>query len=274
MTLSPVILAHGFLGYRKVFFWEQFAGVEAALREKGIRSFRSQVHPTAPINDRAAELLEQINRFLGDDSSFHVIGHSMGGLDARYLASPGGLNQGHRILSITTLSTPHLGSPIADYFPPFLAHVAAWGALCLRPFTQDRDSRFFLSRLTEPVWKGLPQLQPAYLHNVFNPAVPDHPQVRYFSYAARRIPGSRTICGRFHRWIARRYFSDEKENDGMVAVPSACWGQFKGIVDADHADLVGIRFFPWTHPTFDHVGWILAIVDDLAKLESSCAIPG
>lgn len=50
---------------------------------------------------------------------FHVIAHSMGGLDARFLTthlqqkynSPSYPN---RILSLTTLSTPHHGSPVAD----------------------------------------------------------------------------------------------------------------------------------------------------------------
>ena len=38
----------------------------------------------------------------------------MGGLDARFLLSPKGLNCAKWVRSLTTLSTPHFGSPLAD----------------------------------------------------------------------------------------------------------------------------------------------------------------
>ena len=51
------------------------------------------------------------------------MGHSTGGLDARLLASPacisrsiGTLRWMPRLASVTTLNTPHFGTPLASFF--------------------------------------------------------------------------------------------------------------------------------------------------------------
>jgi hypothetical protein len=45
----------------------------------------------------------------------HIVAHSMGGLDSRYLLSPVSENKlVAPVQSLTTISTPHQGSPIAD----------------------------------------------------------------------------------------------------------------------------------------------------------------
>ncbi len=58
------------------------------------------------------------------EGDFHIIGHSTGGLDARLLLMPGvELEQGGeleplaaRVRSLVSVSTPHLGTPLADFF--------------------------------------------------------------------------------------------------------------------------------------------------------------
>ena len=45
---------------------------------------------------------------------FHLIAHSMGGLDSRFLISHLQPEGDNRILSLTTIGSPHHGSPIAD----------------------------------------------------------------------------------------------------------------------------------------------------------------
>jgi triacylglycerol lipase len=61
---------------------------------------------------RAKKLGEQILEAFPDEP-VHLIGHSMGGLDARHLiADPAWKG---RVLSLTTIATPHLGSGIADF---------------------------------------------------------------------------------------------------------------------------------------------------------------
>ena len=114
---APIVLAHGLFGFRRIglgpvtLAW-YFRGIPGLLREAGNRVLVTRVHPTAGVARRAEKLGRDI---LGafPDEPVHLIGHSMGGLDARaLLADPAWRG---RILSLTTIATPHLGSSIADF---------------------------------------------------------------------------------------------------------------------------------------------------------------
>lgn len=265
--MNPVVLAHGFIGYRKLLYWELFPGVEEAFAEMGVPAFRTLVHPTARIEDRAAELLDQIDGRLGPEARFHVIGHSMGGLDGRYMVSPNGMNQGHRAISLTTLSTPHRGAWLAERIPNLPRRVVSFAAGAVRRLAPERESRRFLDAIAEYRWDALSQLRREYMQNVFNPAIIDHPDTRYFSYAAKVNPDNRTLCGRLRRVNAHFIRKAEGENDGMVSVESAKWGEFKGTVVSDHGELIGQRVLPWTPPCFDYIGFLRSIAGDLIEID-------
>ena len=72
----------------------------------------TRVHPIAGIEFRAGRLGDRILRAFPDEP-VHIIGHSMGGLDARRLLSEPFWRK--RVLSLTTIGTPHLGSFLADF---------------------------------------------------------------------------------------------------------------------------------------------------------------
>ena len=78
----------------------------------GNRVLVTRVQPIAGVERRARRLGEQIVRAFGDEP-VHLIGHSMGGLDARRLLADESWQE--RILSLTTIGTPHLGSSLADF---------------------------------------------------------------------------------------------------------------------------------------------------------------
>ena len=81
---------------------------------------------------RAAELRAQILRWT--DGPVNLVAHSMGGLDARYLITH--LNMAEQVRSLTTVSTPHRGTYLVDWFfqnynqrvPLFLAS-RPWGSM-------------------------------------------------------------------------------------------------------------------------------------------------
>ena len=78
----------------------------------GNRVLITRVPSIAGVEHRAARLGEQILKAFPDEP-VHVIGHSMGGLDARrLLANPAWQR---RILSLSTIGTPHLGTALADF---------------------------------------------------------------------------------------------------------------------------------------------------------------
>jgi triacylglycerol lipase len=113
---APIILAHGLFGFDRVgvgrvTVLEYFREIPQQLRRWGYRVHAAKVHPTASIFRRAARLGEQIeSRFPGEP--VHVIAHSMGGLDARMLLQDDAWAD--RILSLTTIGTPHCGSSLAE----------------------------------------------------------------------------------------------------------------------------------------------------------------
>ena len=112
----PIVLAHGLFGFRSIevgrlTLASYFRGIPDTLRAAGNRVYVSKVPPISGIKDRARELGHEIDlAFPGQ--AVHVIGHSMGGLDARHLLSDPHW-QG-RILSLTTIGSPHQGSALAD----------------------------------------------------------------------------------------------------------------------------------------------------------------
>ncbi|HZW33864.1 MAG TPA: alpha/beta fold hydrolase [Isosphaeraceae bacterium] len=114
---APIVLAHGLggfarLGVGRLTLTTYFRGIPAALQAAGNRVLLTRVPPIASVETRARRLREQIVRAFGDEP-VHLIAHSLGGLDARrLLVDP----QGHRrVLSLTTIGTPHLGSSLADF---------------------------------------------------------------------------------------------------------------------------------------------------------------
>ena len=114
---APVVLAHGLCGFDRLFGQrrpakEYFPGVASHLRQLGHEVFVPRVSPTASIAVRATELLHAVRGRYGN-RPVHLVGHSLGGLDARYLVSR--LGFGTQALSLTTIGTPHRGTAFADW---------------------------------------------------------------------------------------------------------------------------------------------------------------
>jgi triacylglycerol lipase len=114
---APIVLAHGLGGFTRIgvgplTFATYFRGIPQAIQSSGNRVLVTRVPPLAGIDRRAARLGEQIEQEFGDQP-VHVIGHSMGGLDSRRLLSDPTWRR--RVLTLTTIGTPHLGSWLADF---------------------------------------------------------------------------------------------------------------------------------------------------------------
>jgi triacylglycerol lipase len=216
---APLVLVHGLLGFDQVRLgpWvlaHYFCGVPEALTSGGNRVLVARVSPTAGVADRAAQLGAFLDR-AAPGEAVHLVGHSMGGLDCRYLISRLGLAP--RILSLTTVGTPHRGSAFAD-----------WGV-----------GR--LGRLLRPVFDfaGLPYQAFYDLTSTncaeFNRQTPDVASVRYFSVA-----GTCPLDWSMPEWQlpARIVRRAEGPNDGVVSVASARWGEDLEVWEGDHLSLV------------------------------------
>ncbi|MEW6237941.1 MAG: alpha/beta fold hydrolase [Candidatus Omnitrophota bacterium] len=266
--MQPIFLVHGFLGYRRLLLWEMFPGVVEQLKQKGFAAYRVLIHPTASIEERTQQLHEAIRREAGEEEKIHLIGHSMGGLDARYFVSPGGLAQGSRVISVTTISSPHRGSPVADRIPASLKALFSFGAGIGKHLPMAPDARSLLRGVSENRWDALKQLTPAYLNETFNPQTPDDPRVRYFSYGGKISP-PKNLWSNFPRPLTWRIVQEQEgDNDGLVSVESAKWGEFLGAIPADHGEQIGLKINPWKHNAFDHLTFFSQIADNLAQCEN------
>jgi triacylglycerol lipase len=124
---AQVFLVPGFFGFQTIAGLPYFGGVRELLRDRLAElGVRARVHaldtlPTASLENRARHLGERIAALVpNDDSPIHLVGHSTGGLDARVLLSPSALPElapvRERVTSLTSISTPHRGTPLAEIF--------------------------------------------------------------------------------------------------------------------------------------------------------------
>lgn len=122
-----VYFSPGMFGFGRLGSYNYFAHVE---RELGAR-FAAAGHelvphviedlPTASVRRRATRLAELVGQTATDDGPIHLLGHSTGGLDARLVASPAStvaasLTWLSRLRTVTTMNTPHFGTPLASFF--------------------------------------------------------------------------------------------------------------------------------------------------------------
>ncbi|KAG0364848.1 hypothetical protein BGZ54_007100 [Gamsiella multidivaricata] len=240
----PVVLCHGFFGFDTLgknpdFRFDYWYGVREALDEIGCNVYTARVPPFAGIQQRAEQLKLFIEQTVPHGSELNLIGHSMGGLDCRYMISH--LKSPHfKVKSLTTLATPHRGSSFADYFMSDIV-----GKVRLETFWA------MLSMVS--VGRGAAEnLTTYYLQDEFNPKTPDDPEVSYYSYGASFVPG---LFSRF-RFSWGVIMDREGPNDGLVSVKSAKWGTYvKTIPNADHMDLMNwVNALAWSRARFP---WVL-----------------
>lgn len=264
-----LILVHGILGFRQKFGVEYFRGVAEHLRAQGFAVLVPEVNPTLGIAFRGDQLADQINNgfssgLLDASQRTHIIAHSMGGLDSRYLLSPVSAKQLLApVRSLTTISTPHHGSPIADLIDkPFDLH--PFPHLPFRPSSNLLEAA--LNNLGISL-DGLRDLTTASCH-AFSAKYTNHPSVAYYSVAGsgRRgfLPTASALL-LFHHYIQA---STGKANDGLVTVESAKWGTFdRATWPADHGEEVGYNLdnliLP---PAFPHLAKFDRIIAKVTRL--------
>jgi triacylglycerol lipase len=230
-----VILAHGLGGDADSFD----ASIVAAIEADGHGVLRTTVPGVEGVKERAAALGPQIDSLLASTGAtkVHVIAHSMGGLDTRYAISQGGYAA--KIASLTTISTPHQGSALAD--------------LALEANTDALDALIELVGQVDPeaLDRALRDLAEANAA-AFAAANPDVAGVVYQSYAGLSTPNgidnpnAEAACGATMPPPASTSAvlllaqplvangTDRIPNDAVVTVPSATYGAFQGCIPADH----------------------------------------
>jgi triacylglycerol lipase len=280
--MKPIVLAHGFLGFAKFGRVEYFRGVQDHLQKQGCTVFASTVGPKDSVPERASLLESEIrNQF--DGQKVHVIAHSMGGLDARFLLSKNGRQQTDLIASLTTVCTPHQGTAVADVALVARDPVKAANDSRIRGLLNASlgslspvqnifeslghsmtDALNKTESILQNLHRGDPSSLEAYLTGLFDvsdealkdltpagiqarfPAGSEDSTVPCFSFSANATP-FRTLSP----ILALSYEllrSTDGDNDGMVPVTSAKWRNYMGVLSSDHAGAIGwgfVDYMPW-----------------------------
>jgi triacylglycerol lipase len=235
-TRQPVVLMHGF-GIGASFRRDGHLHDEAMhLRSRGVRAVAPNVSPYNTVQARCKMWENRLSRVLNEANSdrLSVIAHSMGGLDARYLISEKGWHDTIDVL--VTVATPHRGSSIATLTLEQPEAVRNWLVEMA-----DWVGTHILEDGSANIRQALHELTPDYVEHTFNEAVPNHPDVTYWSYGCQAGEGTDIPIDPIFRYLNTYLYEREGVNDGIVSVQSARWGNYLGTVNADHARQVGIR---------------------------------
>jgi triacylglycerol lipase len=224
----PIVLHHGLFGFGEIHVGRvhlsYFKKIDRAIAARGHPLIVSRVHPTGGIALRARQLKETIHRqrkVLGcERGRVLIIAHSLGGLDARYMISR--LGMADEVAGLLTITSPHRGSPYADWCVRHLGR--RLGGLQLMQFL-GLDVQAIVDLTTESCRQ-------------FNQEVHDVAGVPCFSISAAR-PWHRVppIAYHSHKVIA----DAEGPNDGLVSVASSTWASHLGTWPADHWHAINKR---------------------------------
>lgn len=265
-TRYPIILAHGF-NTSTTNFW-RFNDVDVALIEDGHDVVLGSVPPFDTPQVRADFLARQVDALLDESGAekVNMVCFSMGGIDCRYLVSPDGLGYGEKVASVTTISSPHRGTYVADVAVGFLPDEDEAGAIDAiatlygSTFSDVADDSHIVSALASMSEQGMAE---------FNATIADAPGVMYQSWAGissvAGLPNPRrdaetNACtdengdvllmrheGTYDRMDALlvgaaafvAHGTELRPNDGVATVESAKWGRFRGCYPGDHLDAAG-----------------------------------
>lgn len=227
----PVLLCHGYGAIASLFKPAPLHDACMLLRSHGITAYASNVEPYARIEPRAYSWKKLIRQILDETGApqLNIIAHSMGGLDIRYAISA--LDMDEEIATLTTLSTPHRGTVLAN--------------LALRTPTPLKSGigAFFdwLGDYIYPEGESdslgpLEQLTPKYLNQEFNIRHPNSEQVEYFSYTAAIGKGTDRKASSMLGFQNRYIFDREGVNDGFVSVESGQWGKHMQTFNLSHLE--------------------------------------
>jgi triacylglycerol lipase len=242
-TRFPIVLAHGMAGFGSVFgvidYWYK---IPAALRKDGAEVFVARVSQFHHTEERGEQLLAQVEEIVAitGKPKVHIIGHSHGGLDARYVAAV----RPDLVASVTTIGSPHHGADMANFLRNhvvedsfaegavgFLGNKLGAVLALLSGSRHPQDARAALDALTN---EGMADFNARYPQGL--PLLPcaDGPEmvngVRYFSWSGTRAATNILDISDLTLFLASRVYGED--NDGLVGRCSSHLGK---VIRSDYA---------------------------------------
>ncbi len=113
-TKHPIILVPGIFAFDSIAGIDYWYQIPAKLEKQGAQVHVAKINAFDNSAMRGETLIAQMEEIIavsgGQVAKFNIMGHSQGGMTARYVLAA----RPDLVASVTTMATPHTGSPIAD----------------------------------------------------------------------------------------------------------------------------------------------------------------
>jgi len=210
----PVVLVHGIIAHDRKSIINFWGRIPEVLTNRGVKVFFGNTDAWGSYESNAVILKGTIENILSQTGAekVNIIAQSKGGIDSRYLIWKHSF--GDKTASLTTISTPHHGSEIADF-------------IYNKKFTHKKITRKALSIFGELYGDANPDL-----YNVncqlttekmkeFNQSIAMDNRVFYQSlYTTMEDAKDDKLFSRTYSFIKKV----NGKNDGLVSENSAKWG--------------------------------------------------
>lgn len=263
-TRYPIVLAHGMAGFDELFgVYEYWFGMARALRSGGADVHVTHVSAFSSTEARGEQLLAQVQDIVAvtGQAKVHLIGHSHGGLDVRYVAAA----RPDLVASVTTIGSPHKGAELADFLrrnvdeggftEGVLSHFANSLGTVLGLLAGSSNPQDAVAGLESLTAQGAADFNARYPAGVPASRCGDGAHVvngiRYFSWTGRRVFTNALDPSDYGLALASVFYSGD--NDGLVGRCSAHLGDvLRDDYRMNHLDevnqILGIRHWFETSP--------------------------
>jgi triacylglycerol lipase len=258
-TKYPIVMVHGIF-FKDFKYFNYWGRIPNELIRNGATIYYGNQEAAGTVMNNSHEIKDKILKVIEEIGceKVNIIAHSKGGLDARYAISMLGMEE--HVASLTTMNTPHRGCKFVDKACKLPDRLYKFVAKCFdKSFRKvgDKNPDFYTATR---------QFNTNYSKE-FNEQVKNSTKVYYQSYTSKM----------------KNMFSDtllmitycltkplEGDNDGLVSVESAKWGDFKGLIcnkkhrGISHGDIIDLKREDYRR--FDVVEGYVKIVSELKEM--------
>ena len=217
-TKYPIILVHG-IAIKDFLFIKSFGKIDSILKKEGYKVYKSRIDGFGTIEHNAETLKNEILHILEEEKTdkVNIIAHSKGGLDSKYMILNLGMED--KVASLTTLCTPHKGSPVASSILKLprwgLRWIAFWLNFWYRIFGDKKpDSLTVCKELAES--KDIEDETFEITNKIYCQSYSTHMEHAKDDF----VMGIPLIF--FHHYL------EEENCDGLVKEDSSIFGEYKG----------------------------------------------
>ena len=113
-TKHPVVLVPGIFAFDNIAMIDYWYQIPSTLQSQGVKVYIPKINAFDNSTKRGNQLIQQLESYKaasnGTIQKFNLMAHSQGGMTSRYVMNV----RPDLVASVTTMATPHTGSPLAD----------------------------------------------------------------------------------------------------------------------------------------------------------------